>query len=103
MGKDITDVEFTEVGEQKDEQEQIPELKGVDPVRLSEAFAAVDELFTKMEIKRIEGYIVLTHLVCQTALDFKRTKEDMLDVLGEVYELLATNGVEADKIKTPKF
>jgi len=102
MDKDITDVDFKEVGEQKSEPDA-PEFKGVDPARLSKAFIAVDELFTEMEIKRIEGYIVLTHLVCKTALDFKRTKEDMLDVLGEVYELLATNGVDADKIKTPKF
>lgn len=101
MDKDITDVDFKEVGEQKNE--PMPELKGIDPARLSKAFIAVDEMFTKMEIKRIEGYIVLTHLVCQTALDFKRTKEDMLDVMGEVYELLASNGVDADKIKTPKF
>ena len=93
--KDITDVEFKEVDE-------VPELKGVDPVRLSGAFTSVNELFTKMELKRIEGYIVLTHLVCQTALDFKRTKEDMLDVLGSVYDLLATDGIDADKIETPK-
>lgn len=97
--KDITDVEFKEVGKQ----EQMPELKGIDPARLSKAFIAVDDLFTKMEIKRIEGYIVLTHLVCQTTLDFKRTKEDMLDVLGSVYDLMATEGIDADKIETPKF
>ena len=99
--KDITDVDFKEVGEQ-DKQSEMPELRGVNPEKLSRVFEAVDELFTTKEVTRIEGYIVLTHLVCRTALEFQRSKADMLDVLGEVYDLMATNGIDVDKIKTPK-
>jgi hypothetical protein len=100
--KDITDVEFKEVGEQ-DKQDEMPQPRGVDPAKLSMAFVAVDELFTEKKVTRIEGYIVLAHLVCRTAIEFRRSKEDMLDVLGEVYNLMTSDGVDVDKIETPKF